>query len=147
MAFYQQGVFDTELPGWASGQLWPDREYGDAPTPTPDPEEDPRLSAYGRYRIMLLHAVQGFQQEAQIVYDTLQEKFPDGTLGSQYAELARVFWAEYSSSGDVESACAEAVAFAEAQSSTILRPLGKAFYGSGQREYNPEDICPFGQIE
>jgi hypothetical protein len=143
LAFYQQGVFDTELLGWTRGQLWPDREYGSTPTPTPDPEEDPRLSAYGRYRIMLLHAVQGYQSEAQLVYDTLQEKFPDGTFGSQYAELARVFWEEFSSNGDVKLACAKAVEFAESQSSIILTPLGKQFYGSGQREYTPEDICPF----
>ena len=147
LAFYQQGVFDTELFGWTSGQLWPDTAYSGGPTPAPDPEEWPRLNAYGRYRIMLLHAVQGFQSEAQIVYDTLQENFPDGAVGSQYAELARIFWEEYSSSADVEMACAKAVEFAESQSSIILTPLGKRFYGSGQREYTPEDICPFGQLE
>lgn len=147
LAFYQQGVFDTELFGWTSGQLWPDTAYNGGPTPVPDPEEWPRLNAYGRYRIMLLHAVQGFQREAQIVYDTLQENFPDGSVGSQYANLARTFWEEYSSSGDVELACAETVEFAETQSSIILTPLGKRFYGSEQREYTPEDICPFGQLE
>ena len=147
LAFYQQGVFDTELYGWTSGQLWPDTAYNGGPTPAPDPEEWPRLKAYGRFRIMLLHAVQGFQPEAQIVFDTLLENFPDGAVGSQYAELARTFWEEYSSSGDVELACAKTVEFAEPQSSIILTPLGKRFYGSGQREYTPEDICPFGQLE
>ncbi len=143
LAFYQQGVFDTELFGWTSGQLWPDEAYNGGPTPAPDPEEWPRLNAYGRYRIMLLHAIQGYQPEAQIVYDTLQENFPDGSVGSQYAELARIFWKEYSSIGDVELACAKAIEFAKSQSSIILTPLGKRFYGSGQREYTPEDVCPF----
>lgn len=143
LAFYQQGIFDTELFGWTSGQLWPDWAYDGGPTPEPDPEEWPRLNAYGRYRIMLLHAIQGYQPEAQIVYDTLQENFPDGAVGSQYAKLARIFWEEYSSSGDVELACAKTVEFAESQSSIILIPLGKRFYGNGQREYTPEDICPF----
>jgi hypothetical protein len=143
LAFYQQAVFDEELIGWSQGRLWPDREYGGNPTPTPDPEERPRINAYGRYRIMLLHAVQGFQSPAQVVLDTLQEKFPAGTVGHPYAELAAVFWMEYSGSGDVGLACDKSIAYAADHPRETLVFLGRSFYGSGQREYAPEDICPF----
>jgi len=143
LAFYQQAIFDEKLFGWSQGRLWPDWQYGGDPTPTPAPEERPRLSAYGRYRILLLHAVQGLQAEAQIVYETLQEKFPAGNVGHPYAELATVFWEEYSESGDIGLACEKAVEYAADYPYEILTDLGRTFYGSGQREYAPEDICPF----
>jgi hypothetical protein len=143
LVFYQQAVFDEELFGWSQGQLWPDREYGGGPTPTPDPEERPRLNAYGRYRIMLLHAVQGNQSPAQVVFDTLQEKFPVGSIGYAYAEMATVFWEEYSKSGDVGVACEGAISYAADHPRETLVFLGRSFYGLGQREYTPEDICPF----
>ncbi len=143
LAFYQQAVFDEELFGWSQGRLWPDREYGGSPTPTSDPDERPRLNAYGRYRILLLHAVRGFHAEAQIVYDTLQEKFPEGAVGHPYAELATIFWDEYNESRDVGLACDMAANYAADHSYEILTFLGRDFYGAGQREYDPEDICPF----
>ena len=147
LAFYQQAVFDEELLGWSSGQLWPDIYYSGAPTPTPDPSERSRLNAYGRYRIMLLHAIQGNQPAAEIVYSTLQENYADSVVGSQYANMAFLFWEEYSTSGDIGEACDKAVEFAEIESPDVLRPLGRFFYGSGQREYEPADICPYGQLD
>lgn len=142
LAFYQQAVFDDELFGWSSGRLWPDSYYGGAPTPTPDPEERHRLSAYGRYRIMLLHAAQGNQPAAEVVYNTLLENYSGPVVGSQYAALATEFWDEFLASGDLAQACSEAIKFAGPD---ILSPLGRSVYGSGQREYAAADICPFDQ--
>ena len=59
LAFYQDAVFNEQLVGWSLGRLWPDSFYGGQPTPPPDPAERDRLNAYGRYRIVLLQAVQG----------------------------------------------------------------------------------------
>lgn len=144
LAFYQQAVFDEELLGWSPGRLWPDSFYGDAPTPVPALAERPRLNSYGRYRILLLHLVQGNQAAAKIVYDTLQEEFDRPVEGSEYAYLARLVWEEYSASADLGAACAEAIAFAREEPEVVLSPLGRSFYGIGQREYEPADICPFG---
>lgn len=141
LAFYQQAIFDDDLLGWSAGRLWPDSYYGGAPPPAPDPEERHRLNAYGRYRIMLLHAAQGNQPAAEIVYNTLQENYSGPVVGGQYAALASEFWDEYSASDDISQACSEAVKFAGPK---ILSLLGKSFYGIGQREYEAEDICPFG---
>ena len=81
--------------------------------------------------------------EAQIVYDTLQQKFPSGTIGSQYASLAVVFWEEMNTSGDITAACAKAIEFAEDHPEEILSPLGYDVYS--RRSYEPEDICTFGE--
>lgn len=142
LAFYEQAIFDDQLLGWSPGRLWPDSMYGTTPTPTPNPDEYPRLSAYARYRIMLLHVVQGLMSEAQMVYETLQEEFPPGTVGHQYAELATVFWEEYNAREDIAPACGKAIEYASAHADEVLTPLGNGFYGFGQRDYAPEDICP-----
>lgn len=142
LTFYQQAIFDDQLLGWSPDRLWPDSLYGTDPTPTPDPDERPRLSAYARYRIMLLYIVQGFMPESQIVYETLQDEFPAGAIGHQYAELATVFWEEYDASGDIAAACGKALEYASTHADEVLSPLGSGFYGFGQRDYAPEDICP-----
>ncbi len=141
LAFYQQAIFDEQLLGWSEGRS-SSSGYQPEATPTPDPEERLRLSAYSRYRIMLLHAVQVYIPEATIVYDTLLEKFPPGTTGNIYAQMATEFWEEYTANGDITTACEAAIAFANANPEEILIPLGSGFYGWG-RVYTPEDICPF----
>ena len=79
----------------------------------------------------------------QTVYDTLREEFPEGAVGGQYAALATIFWDEYSSSENIAAACGKVVDYAAVHADEILGPLGSGFYGFGQRDYAPEDICPF----
>ncbi len=150
LAAYQQGIFDEELAAWNSawlGYASPNcvGSYGVVmPTLSPsDATERPRLEAYSRYRIMLLHVVQHHLPEAKIVYDTLQKKFPAGKPGRPYAEVASVFWNAYQTAQDLGVACGQASAYAQAQADDILKPLGSAYYGSPQPDYKPEDICPF----
>ncbi len=132
---YWVGVQDN------SGQLRPTRA---SPTPTSDPEERPRLEAYARYRILILYARQGYQDEAQLAYDTLQKKFPAGSPGSDYTALATAFWDAYTPNADIQAACAAAIAYADAHREAILYPLGPPFYGEQNRIYTAQDICPFG---
>jgi hypothetical protein len=141
LGYYQQAIFKEDLLGWSQGQLWPDTVYEVEGTPTPDPDERPRLEAYARYRILLLHVLQGNMGAAETVYDTLITQFPPGTLGGQYAELATVFWEEYNLSGDMGSSCLMAIEYTAAHLDAILTPLGASFYN--QRSYLPEEICPF----
>jgi hypothetical protein len=143
LAFYNRAISDETLLGWSPGQLWPDSAYGTAPTPSPDPGERARLTAYATYRMMLVYVLQGALTEAQAAYETLAQ-MPEQAEGRQYADLAREFWEEYSVRGDLASACARAVAFAEAHAEDVLAPLGSAFYGYHNRDYGADDLCPFG---
>lgn len=142
LAFYQQAIFDHQLLGWSQGRIPSDAAYEGSATPTPDLEEHLRLSAYGWYRIILLQIVRGYLLEAQIAYDTLQETFPEGTVGSQYSTLAATFWKEYDASEDLSAACDNTVDYAAAHVEEILTPLGSSFYGFGQRDYAAGDVCP-----
>lgn len=143
LAFYQQAIFDDALLGWAKGQLWPDSIYAGQPTPMPDPSERARLSAYARYRILLLHILQGNELEAATVYEGIQDRFPEGADGYAYAELAKEFWEEYQSSGILSDACNRAKANASEHAAEVLMPLRPGFYGWANRSYSAEDLCPF----
>jgi hypothetical protein len=151
LAFYQQAIFDEKLQWW-SPEYWeyyllvhgcPGGGFIPPTPPPPDPAERPRLAAYSRYRILLLHIVRGYLPEAKIVYDTLQEKFPEGSVGHPYAEMATEFWNEYNVSQNIGLACDKAIAYARAHADDVLTPLGSSYYGSLNRDYAPEDICPF----
>lgn len=113
------------------------------PTPyPPDSTEYPRLAAYAYFRITLLHILQGHESDAGTVYQTLQQKFPEGNPGFPYAEMAAAFWNEYQSSRDMTAACGMAVEYAAAHSD-ILIPLGSDYHGMQSHTYQPEDVCPF----
>jgi hypothetical protein len=92
----------------------------------------------------LLHAARGDLDAGKTVYDTLQFRFPSTRSGHPYAELATAFWEEFSGDQDLAAACNRASAYAEEHAEQILTPLGSEFYGVLNRNYVPEDVCPFG---
>jgi len=116
------------------------------PTPSVKPLEDqteyPRLSAYGYYRIMLLHIVQGHESDTNTVYNTLREKFASDQYGRPYAEMATAFWDAYQSTHKMYDGCAAAIQYA-AEHPEILIPLGSDYHGLQAKIYKPEDVCPF----
>jgi len=142
LAFYQQAISDPQLLGWSQDRMASDAVYEGGATPTPDPDEHLRLSAYGWYRIMLLHVAGKRLAEAQSAYDTLQGQHPEGSAGRAYAALATVFWEEFNRSQDVAAACDRAAEYATDHGDRVLAPLGSRFYGFGQRDYAAEEICP-----
>lgn len=154
---YQEAIFSDKLLGWSQAHkdreklmhdfTW-DFEEKLKLTPTPsippdDPKEYPNLAAYGRYRIMLLHILQGNMNEARIVYETLQEKFPEGSEGHIFAQVAKAFWEEYNASQSVSAACQAAIHIAD-ENQGVLEFLGSD-YGNVEQDllYKPEDVCPF----
>ncbi len=109
---YQRVVFNDELHprDWFPSQL----EYcGRMGSGSSDGDFDPQLEtiqlqAYGRWRILLTQVVQNHLDAAQIVYDTLQQKFPAGTEGHSYAVIAASFWETYQTTQNIAVACAQA---------------------------------------
>ncbi len=147
LASYQQAITDDSLLGWSEDQL-SDLVYADfgyPATPTPDPRERPRLSAYAQYRILVVHAAQGDLAKAQAAYDALQSEFSADPAGRPYAELAAAFWDEYRRSQSLSAACDRAVDYSLTRANDVLIPLSSSFYGSNARDYLPEDLCPFGR--
>ena len=156
LALYDQAIMDETLlpwnPAWLQMAIVGQETPGASPSPTPligaqaapspDPEERPRLETYTRYRIGVLYAVQGFNQEAEVEFTLLQDSVPSPS-GRPYAQLAAAFWQEYRIRRDIGAACSRAIDYARAHAGEILAPLGSRFYGNAYPDYTPEEICPF----
>lgn len=152
--FYQQAIFSDQLNWWSerfryeSWQHGANDHTGLEPTPLPDFNEYYNLAAYARYRIMLIHVSRGFITEANTVYNSLLQKFPEGLVGHAYAEMATAFWNEYQTSADLSLSCAKSIEYATLHPVEILSYLGNGeyaitYYGDQSLEYTPEDVCPF----
>jgi len=156
LTFYQEAIFNDKLLGWSPahkerskalhGFTWDfDESHG---TPTPmippdDPQEYPNLAAYARFRIMVLHILKGHLPEAQTVYETLQEKFPEGKDGHEFTLIAQAFWDEHQLSKGIEGSCTQAISVAE-KHKDILKFLGSEHHNSIQDiMYESKDVCPF----
>jgi hypothetical protein len=118
------------------------RRYG-APAPASDPTERQRLAAYARFRLVLIHLLQGDDEEAETELRSLQEAHPEGDPGQAFSEMAQAFWDAYVSEREIESGCEAAVDYAIRHANEVLIPLGSSNYGYRNRDYLPEDICPF----
>jgi len=143
-ADYARALADPELQDWTL------------------PNESDYLKAYTLYRLMLTYAVQYQQGQAGDYFDQLLTSYPPfgsaveedeeepdeeeeplavpGGPGSVYSDLAIVFWDSYLASNDHGLACRAAVAFAQSRPD-VLVPLNS--FGYANRQYVPEDLCPF----
>lgn len=140
---YQQAISDNSLFGI-------DHFYDDAFCGKGlgvDPKERPNLSAYSKYRIMLIHILIT-DNLSKTSYHSLQNEYPIGVYGHAYAELAKVFWEEYRLNQNITYACSIAINYAETNQEEILQPLGAgkyAYYGIGiqNNSYVAKNICPY----
>jgi hypothetical protein len=149
LSLYQDVIFSDKLDSWSEEralqisarlEVW----YG-TPTPTAFPEdktEYPRLAAYAYYRMVILHTFLSEMEAAQVKYATLQEKFPTGSPGQPYVEMASAFWDAWQSTHKMYDGCAAAIGYAAAHPE-ILTPLGSDYHGQQSHIYVPADVCPF----
>lgn len=152
LALYQDVIFSDLLKPWSPElrdfeyDVWM-ASYSNYPTPYPPPAADPNeyynLAAYARYRIMLLHVARGYLPEAEIVYNTLQEKYPEGQQGHMFAELAQEFWEEYVHSQNMEQSCSVAIQYAKEHEDTIYYYISSDYHGWQSRFYRLIYFCPF----
>lgn len=152
LTLYQEAINNNQLHSFSSEIFWNLRanieaQQGPNPAPSPtsvpsDNSEYPRLAAYAYYRIILLHIVQGKEQEADLAYQTLQQKFDNDPYGRPYSELATEFLHAYQSTHKMYDGCAATIQYA-AKHPEILIPLGSDYHGWQSHTYVPADVCPF----
>lgn len=145
LKLYQDAIFSDKLDWWSPEKMFYLRDIyvgNNASTPQVNKDEYPFLAAYSRYRILLNHLVRGWLSDAQVAYNSLTEKFPDGSTGSQFAEMGTILWNEYQASNDLAESCKLVVEYA-ASHLEILTVLGDTLHGFESHIYVPEDVCPF----
>jgi len=161
VTLYQDVIFSDKLDWWSTDKYLQKNQILDAilngvATPTPLPPNDTEynyLSAYARYRIMLIYTKRGWMPEAKAIYETLQEQYPVGKEGHVIAELATVFWNKHLSSNNLSASCSKAIDFANENVFEIFNYMGSVktdesydwTYHGWQKTHNytVEDICPF----
>lgn len=143
---YQSAIFDEKLKSWDE-KIWRELLWNREGLAYPDIQKMPfnqkeydQLSAYSRYRIMILHLIRGWDSDAEIVYKNLIELYPKGTDGYPYVQMATEFWNEYQISRDFYKSCEKAIQYAQ-ENEVILEPFG--WHGLFYNSYEIEDICPF----
>lgn len=151
LSFYQDAIFNDRLKSWTE-DVWhklllqneeaQSLRYPDIQKMPFNQAEYDQLSAYARYRIMILHLKRGWEEDAKVVYQTLQAMFPEGSLGYPYTEIASEFWNEYQISHDLVRSCDKAISYATINED-ILIPLGNHGNGLWELSYSPQSICPF----
>jgi len=150
LALYQDAIFNEELASWTLehrdylAEVYDAEMEGKAmPTPSPaSPDEYDILSAYSRFRIMLLYLMQGWDDEAQVVYETLQELYPEDSAGHFFVEVAQAFWERLNFRDVIGWGCYGAIEYVEGNDD-ILTVLGSGDHGAQSHVYTAEDVCPF----
>lgn len=149
---YQQVIFNDRLEWWTIERrdyIFQEKSQELSPLtmtpPAPDPNEYSYLSAYARFRIMVVHLLRGYDSDAQVVYQTLIDLFPEGTPGSIYAQMAEVFWKNYSVTHSASAACGEAraVAIWHEQEATQYFMDDYKHLGYPKENYTVQMLCPF----
>jgi hypothetical protein len=147
MSFYQAAIEDDDLQGWNPARLGFDSFVGEG-TPVPtfppvDPNERPRLEAYGRFRILLIELLRGRLDRAEDQLRDLRGGFDQQSFAYPFVEMSEIAWQAYLDSEDMAPACSLVIDYVSSHAEEVLVPLGSTYYGWLNRDYEPEDICPF----
>jgi hypothetical protein len=130
VAAYERVIGDDALQEWGaiSGVVDPGVERA-------------QLTAFARWRLVLVYLRAGDPASAQAAYDRLQAEYPHGAAGHDVAALAGVFWEAYGADGSVTDGCVALVA--AAKENTSVYDFFNASYGYANPRWEAVDLCPF----
>jgi len=121
LAGYQRVVADPTLEDWL------------------DPaSERLNLSAYARFKMVLVYSLLGQEDFVQVVLDEMRAAYPAGSPQSAYLAMAERFL-EASGSGGFPAGCAAVENYAESHTQEILLPLNS--FGYANPGYTAADLC------
>lgn len=147
---YREAIFSDLLEWWSPErrtyyQVLFGAELAMESTPTPiapETNEYYQLSAYARFRILVLYTFLGWDQEARIIFDEMLEKYPLENPGFPYIEMAKAFIEEYEDAGQINLACSRAIDYATSHPEVLI-PLGSEYHGWQSHIYAAQDVCIF----
>jgi hypothetical protein len=161
LELYEDAIIPGKYRWWVEGLIQNENEFEEAkqlewhttPTPVlPDHREYDHLSAYARYRMLLIYTQQGRVTEAAEMANTMERAYPLGNAGYAIARLANVFWSSYKHNLDIHSACKSAVEVTKQSAWDIFMYVGQieiggkiigTYHGGQTVRYQITDICPF----
>lgn len=159
LAAYQQAIDDDALWDWTTLESANVSDYRNPPTPIPDPRERPLVTAYARYRRLVLYAALSQPNDAEAELRLLRTPELAGQANGMLLRVAEAFWVGYSTDGvqtnphgaRLRAGCKSALAVAE-QSPALLAAFGRytfTSFGLGLSApafafvTDPTRLCPF----
>lgn len=148
---YELAINSNSLDWWTEERhLFILNQYGfdtcngsPCPSPNPNPKERPILSAYARYRIMLIHVLTDNPNEAEKNYQQLLLDFSVDNAGYPIAEMATLFWNEHLISKDLSKACGTSINFIVSQRDILSVLSGNTISQNISYDRKPSEVCPF----
>jgi hypothetical protein len=150
LTLYEEVINNEKLASWSYDEwqkLVIQNEHLDLPDVNKmpfDPIEYQQLTAYAKYRIIVIHTIQGQVQKAEDLSEELQKSIPENPFSQPYAEMAVVYLDEYDSSNDIKTSCKAVINYAK-NHPEALTPLGNTTenfqYGFWSKHYDPETVC------
>lgn len=102
-------------------------------------EERHWLTAAAHWRLLLIETLDEDYAAAEAHLDHLQEIYPTGTPGHEFAALAQMFWDAFLETGNIAYGCQDVTNAPAAQ--TVLQFFNS--FGYANPVYNTTDLCPF----
>jgi hypothetical protein len=152
LQLYDEVINNTTLKPWSPEYMayLRDAHYAENPSSIVKPEmtldEYQQLSAYARYRVMMIQLAQGKQAEALNSYQFLDQIYTEDNPGFFHAEIGRTYWAAVENGNDLIEACQVVTAYM-GEHQNLLAALGDAQHGGQSHEYVVEDICPLDETD
>jgi hypothetical protein len=109
-------------------------------------DEYQQLSAYARYRIMMIQLAQGKQSEAFNTYQLLDQIYTEDNPGYAHAEIGRRYWHAVEEGQNPVEACQVVTEYMQ-ENPDLLHALGGSLHGEQTHYYGYDDICPLDETD
>jgi hypothetical protein len=96
----------------------------------------PELRAFARFRIVVVDAQVGQEDDARATLDQMRRL----DAGTPFLRLALAFWDRYGMTADVKAACGHVASLVKTDPEPVLRSLNN--WGPQGRDLAAEDVCP-----
>jgi hypothetical protein len=117
------------------------RPFTGAIAQTDESEERAYLTAFARWRLLLIALQTHDLGWAQAELSRLQADYPVGSVGSRVAQLSQAFWETHSQGADMTESCSTIIRSAERYASVLA--FFNDSYGYANPLWEPVDLCPF----
>ena len=122
------------------------RNISEIPGPYFRADEYQYLSAYARYRKMMLLLAEGKQADAYYVYQLLDQIYTQQNPGFWHAEMGRIYWKAVEEGMSLTDACQPVIEYVE-QNPKLLEALGDQWHGQQSHIYTAADVCPLDEMD
>jgi hypothetical protein len=122
------------------------RNLDEIPGPYFRADEYQYLSAYARFRKMIIQLAAGDQADAFYSYQLIDQIYTEQNPGFWHAEMGRMYWKAVEEGMSLTDACQQVIEYVE-QNPKLLEALGDQWHGQQSHIYVAADVCPLDEMD